>query len=157
MISIAVSAIKPDPQTLTFALEGKKIDIGPEAKIAGMCEVELTLYKFQNKIFIRGALKADLEMECARCLDVFRIKKALPVEWVAVPESNVKLAALVQGSENDPALITYSQDHLELTEAIQNAVFVSVPMKPLCGAECEGLCPMCGQKISNATCSCKRS
>jgi DUF177 domain-containing protein len=29
-------------------------------------------------------------------------------------------------------------------------------MKPLCRADCQGLCPVCGTNLNKGTCSCKR-
>jgi uncharacterized protein len=32
---------------------------------------------------------------------------------------------------------------------------LSLPMKPLCGDGCQGLCPVCGTNLNRGTCDCK--
>jgi uncharacterized protein len=34
--------------------------------------------------------------------------------------------------------------------------YLALPMKPLCRADCKGLCPMCGTNLNRGTCDCKR-
>jgi len=30
-------------------------------------------------------------------------------------------------------------------------------MKPLCGSDCNGLCPVCGKNLNRDTCECRRT
>ena len=34
--------------------------------------------------------------------------------------------------------------------------YLALPMKPLCGDDCKGLCPVCGTNLNRGTCDCKR-
>jgi uncharacterized protein len=58
--------------------------------------------------------------------------------------------------ENDPATIFYTGDILDLLPEIQGTLMLAVPMKPLCREDCPGLCPQCGQSLSEGLCACTR-
>ena len=34
--------------------------------------------------------------------------------------------------------------------------YLSLPMKPLCREDCQGLCPACGTNLNRGLCTCKR-
>lgn len=46
---------------------------------------------------------------------------------------------------------------LDLTEALRQYTIVAVPMKPLCKADCAGICPTCGTNLNESTCDCDKS
>jgi len=48
----------------------------------------------------------------------------------------------------------YSGDGIELADVAIEQVILSVPMKVICGAECRGLCPVCGTNRNLARCDC---
>jgi uncharacterized protein len=43
---------------------------------------------------------------------------------------------------------------LDLTEVVRQAIFLAIPMSPVCRADCAGLCPQCGQNLNEGQCHC---
>jgi uncharacterized protein len=39
---------------------------------------------------------------------------------------------------------------------MQEQFYLSLPMKPLCSEDCQGLCPVCGTNLNRDTCDCRR-
>jgi uncharacterized protein len=39
---------------------------------------------------------------------------------------------------------------------VREQFYLAAPMKPLCDAACQGLCPACGTNLNRGTCECRR-
>jgi uncharacterized protein len=44
--------------------------------------------------------------------------------------------------------------HLDLTEAVRQALVTQLPMRPLCRPDCAGLCARCGADLNEGPCGC---
>ncbi len=49
-----------------------------------------------------------------------------------------------------------SRDIVDLTPEIRESILLMIPQKPLCRADCRGLCPVCGIDRNKHTCNCAR-
>ena len=50
------------------------------------------------------------------------------------------------------------QNHtLDLSEAVRQYSSLGIPMKPVCGDDCAGLCPACGVNLNEGACVCGAS
>jgi uncharacterized protein len=47
-----------------------------------------------------------------------------------------------------------SDDIVDLTPEIRESILLEIPQKPLCRADCKGLCPVCGIDRNNQICNC---
>jgi uncharacterized protein len=57
--------------------------------------------------------------------------------------------------EDDDLSTAYYQDQvLDLGQLMLEQFYLVVPMKPLCGEDCKGLCPVCGTNFNTGTCQC---
>jgi uncharacterized protein len=45
--------------------------------------------------------------------------------------------------------------YVDLSDHVRSELLVIVPLKPLCGSGCKGLCPSCGANLNEAPCSCE--
>jgi len=50
----------------------------------------------------------------------------------------------------------YENDEIDLAQLMREQFYLSLPMKPLCRADCQGLCVVCGTNLNRAMCDCKR-
>jgi len=50
--------------------------------------------------------------------------------------------------------LTISEEILETDPILIEQLQLNVPMKPLCRADCRGLCPDCGADLNAGACSC---
>ncbi len=105
-----------------------------------------------SEILLRGHVAVEAVLECARCLDEFVIELESPIEVVCVIGSNPSDLAEIQGFIGVEA----AADYIDLTDEIRDLLLVLIPLKPLCRADCLGLCPKCGTNLNKGSCSCSR-
>src|SRR2546422_2014374 len=94
-------------------------------------------------ILIQGDLRAEVEVECGRCLD--RFVQAVPVH---LGEQYYATIDVVTGNalpEPPPDAYTIGHDfQIDVTPLVREHVLLELPLKPLCQEECAGICPTCG-------------
>ncbi len=57
--------------------------------------------------------------------------------------------------EADTGVSFYKNDTIDLGEIMRDEFYLALPMKPLCRADCKGLCPVCGVNRNRETCTCR--
>jgi uncharacterized protein len=73
---------------------------------------------------------------------------------VPVPEAPDETFDL---DERDLGLYLYDGDEIDLTDAVQEQLLLSLPMQPLCRKDCRGICPTCGADRNRQACSCRNA
>jgi len=105
-------------------------------------------------ILAEGKLHTEVEVACSRCLSLFRCPLALNVEEEYFPVIDVVSGASLP-LPGEPSCFAIDEHHiLDLTEAIRQYALLAMPMKPLCRANCAGLCPNCGHNLNQGPCGC---
>jgi len=115
------------------------------------CEVygEVSLMRTDRAILVKGALHTKAEVTCGRCLALFSCPLVLNIEDEYFPTIDVNTGASMFVPD-EPGCFTIDEQHvLDLTEAVRQYALLAVPMKPLCGDGCAGLCPDCGHNLSH--------
>jgi uncharacterized protein len=118
-----------------------------------------------DKVRLRGRLETRLETTCSRCLEVFEVPMAMPLDLLFLPASiaiggEIGKAASDEDdgeavADDDLGVSFYRDDVLDLVEIVQEQFYLALPMKPLCTPDCRGLCPVCGINRNRETCTCK--
>ncbi|GAA1665592.1 DUF177 domain-containing protein [Nonomuraea maheshkhaliensis] len=103
-------------------------------------ELDLRLEAVMEGVLVSGTAHSPLAGECARCLD--------PVS----SEIEVGLQELFfysdeDASEDDSLL---DGELFDLEPTFRDAVVLALPLSPVCGDDCQGLCPECGIKLAEA-------
>ena len=117
---------------------------------------EVTFSNAGRPIVARGSFTTSLELECARCLENFRLNVASPVE------EEVELAGSLVQSEAEEAEEPpvkelegiFVDNVLDITELLRQDILLAVPIKPICSETCKGLCPHCGKNLNQGPCEC---
>jgi uncharacterized protein len=105
-------------------------------------ELNLRLESVMEGVLVSGTARAPLAGECGRCLDPVEDSVEVELqELYAYPESTT-----VETTEDDetPRL---DGDLLDLEPLLRDAVVLALPMTPLCGPACPGLCAVCGERL----------
>ncbi|EPZ51580.1 YceD family protein [Alicyclobacillus acidoterrestris] len=95
-------------------------------------------------VLVEGTIDTNVHYVCSRCLTEFerplstRLSRAYAVDAGQAEED----IPLVEG------------ELLDLTPDIEESVFLSLDERPLCQADCQGLCAECGCNRNHETCSC---
>ncbi len=98
----------------------------------------LKLTRTNRSILAKAALDTKLELTCVRCLDIFSCPVEVDFEEEYFPVDNIYDD--FSPEYNESGTFTIDDDQiLDLTEAIRQYMFMSLPMKPLCSQDCIGL------------------
>lgn len=99
-------------------------------------------------LLVRGTVSTDLELACARCLTELRdVLEAEVVELYSDP------ATVEDRDDLDPGY-EIGDGTINLDTLLRDALVPAVPYRPLCEADCQGLCAQCGTNRNDADCAC---
>lgn len=104
-------------------------------KPRGPLEVKAKITKIADTVDINLSLKAEVLVECSRCLS----------EKEEVITKNFRLDFNIEKEQKD----------IDITEDIRQELMLGYPLKPLCSPSCKGLCPKCGKNLNEGPCGCK--
>ena len=152
IMQINVSQLLKEPIGSTRTCQVKEAtDVtGSEGTIQG--EVKLT--RTDRGILTAGTLHMEIKLFCSRCLGSFSCPITLNIEDEYLPTADIVSGTPLTLPE-ESASFTINEHHiLDLAEAIRQYTLVTVPMKPLCGENCAGLCPICGHNLNQGACDC---
>jgi len=115
-----------------------------------------------ESMLVQGEASGEFALSCARCLQPMRTRLVAPLEeryrrqGGRSPERGLQRGEPgdAEGEAEDDAH-TYHGDWLNLEEAVREALFLQVPMKPVCRPDCRGLCPQCGADLNQGDCGCR--
>ena len=123
---------------------------GKQYAIQGECN----LLRLHGSILVKCVLGTEVELACSRCLSRFRHPLKIKFEEEYIPTIDVLTGAPLPQPE-EASTFTIDEHHtLDLAEAVHQYAMLAVPMKPLCGKECSGLCPNCGKNLNEDKCDC---
>lgn len=147
---------------------------GDEARFDEPVKVTAELYNTGKGIMADVTLVAETELHCSRCLKPFRVplevrfqeefrQESTPAARLPKPETAAGKGRGRKGAapepeedeDEDEEFSPYSGDEIDLTQSIQENLFLSLPMKPLCKPDCPGLCPQCGADLNEGPCGCE--
>jgi uncharacterized protein len=105
-----------------------------------------------TEVFVRGRLAATMPLTCSRCVEAFpgRVDIELDVRLIPRPVA----ADSVELGADDLDVDFYENDQLDLGHLVENETTLALPMKPLCRADCRGLCAACGANRNVVACTC---
>lgn len=111
----------------------------------------------EHDVIVTGSVEGEVMMQCGRCLANFSAMIVGRTDMVLHPLSSIREAE--QGQLKSEALDTafYTDNLIDTDDILAEQLTLNLPMKPLCSADCKGICPHCGIDLSAGACSCKRT
>ena len=137
------------PETLTPDREAFSV-VAPVA-------LAFDIYKDKDQFRLVGRVETRLELPCSRCLEPFT--SPADAEFDLRYQPHVQKSAEGEREEieeDDLGTAFYENETIDLGQLMREQFYLSLPMKPLCRADCRGLCPVCGTNLNRETCGCKR-
>jgi uncharacterized protein len=118
---------------------------------------DLNITGNQRKALVRGKLKAGITARCHRCLQPFDldISRNFRVTYLE-PDAERFAREEVELRDSELEVSYMDGTYLPLHEMIREQIYLSLPMKFLCSADCKGLCPNCGANLNEVECDCDR-
>lgn len=109
-------------------------------------EIEVTLTRLDDYCQASGGARGAIRLECGRCLKEYRQELEAEINASFI----VKDEAAEEVSDDDVYL--YDGVTIDLYQAVREQLLLMMPIKPLCGEDCKGLCPKCGQDLNLKDC-----
>ena len=126
-------------------------DIG---SIVAPIHLEAQLRRVATEVTIAGRIATTLEMSCARCLKPYPEAFDDTFEIVYRPQSDAEAGNEIELDETALKVSYYEGESIKLAELLRDQLLLLVPVKPLCKADCAGLCPSCGKDLNEGACAC---
>ncbi len=125
-----------------------------EIRVSGHLEFKGRLNRLETDVIVRGNLNTTVDVVCGRCLENFQLPVSSPVEVEYRLRVERPQEEEIELIEEDADVYYYTQDRLNLEEALRDQILLAVPLKPLCLTDCKGLCPECGANLNQGACGC---
>lgn len=135
-------------------LRGPQGDEDPAATLVGGVRGVVHLRRKPVGVDIKGYFDAAVNMKCGRCLEDFRIdgRTDIDLSFIAVKYAPREEDVELSGEDLNVSFLT--GDELDLVEVIEEQLWLTLPMKPLCDEACRGLCRVCGKNLNIGECGC---
>lgn len=151
-MQINLSRLKLQPQgSEKFFLEGPGSQYILEelgGRFLDKIVVDLQVENTGGMFLARGTVQTVLSLPCSRCLVDFNLSVHTDIDMTIVAASQAD-----QLSEDEDAIVFHG-DIVDLNTPVHEAIFMSIPIVPLCKEDCRGLCPVCGMDKNQGDCSC---
>ena len=126
------------------------IDGAPQHLI-GHLRLDRTPRGVLARVRLRGRMYAD----CSRCLKPTSAAVELVIEEEFIPTLDINGGGRIEPTETETENYRVNARHiLDLTEAVRQYWAIALPMAPLCGEECRGLCAHCGADLNETAHEC---
>ena len=130
---------------------------GPEKKI-DRARGRVQVIRTHQGFVVRAGLDIQVELTCSRCLGQFEFQFKLEMEEESFPTVDFITGKTTAPPEEAEGVIHLDDQHvLDMQDVIRQYVLTEVPIKPLCGETCLGLCPNCGTNLNEEKCNCEES
>ncbi len=120
-------------------------DVDSRVPAGSEAVADVTLDAFDGGVAVTGKVSGTWEGECRRCLC------SLDGQLVADVREIFR-----RGGGEQEGTYAMAEDHVNLRELVLDALFVSLPLLPLCREDCRGICAVCGADLNVAACQCRQ-
>jgi len=132
-----------------------EVDRPDEAyRVVASVELEFDIHKDKARFRLVGRTATVLELPCSRCVEPFRMPVAAGFDLRYVPVEEMTTEDDREVRDDDLETSYYRDDEIDLAELMREQFYLALPMKPLCGDGCKGLCGQCGTNLNVETCAC---
>lgn len=129
-------------------------DGGRQYRVAGAVTLDLLVRKGGGDYRLSGRIEGELELDCSRCLEPFRLDAGTDVDLLYLPASENRGDGEVRIEEEDLTTAFFRDEQIDLRHLVREQFQLALPMKPLCRADCRGLCVVCGGNRNAVPCRC---
>ena len=105
-----------------------------------------TLLGAGDTVTVRGELRCEATMSCARCLSPVKVPLCVDVD----ERFSRRAAETADDEETRPI----EESCIDLTDCARELLVLELPMRVLCAEDCKGLCPVCGANRNEVSCTC---
>lgn len=100
---------------------------------------------------LRGDLRGELSVACARCLEPATVPVDAPMAVSFVEAGDGRAS---DPDDNQDDVVTFEHAVIDLSDPIRDEILLAVPMRAVCRPDCAGICPSCGRNRNVTPCDC---
>ncbi|MBI5375625.1 MAG: DUF177 domain-containing protein [Candidatus Schekmanbacteria bacterium] len=117
-------------------------------------ELDADVYMSGSIVVVTGSVVFSAELDCSRCLKRIcsKITSPFKVEYKRYELRNESSDVELESEELEVDYL--KEDFIDLQDLASQQIILSIPMKPLCSADCKGLCAVCGADRNENDCGC---
>jgi uncharacterized protein len=108
---------------------------------------DLRLEAVMEGVLLTGTASADLEGECARCLEAIEDDFTIDIQELYLYDDSRD--ASDPGDDEETDVRRTEGDLIDLEPVLRDAVVLALPFQPLCQDDCPGLCAECGARLAD--------
>ena len=128
---------------------------GNQFRIAAPVDLRIKIHKDKERFRLVGTVSTVLELTCSRCLEPFPMPVNASFDLRYLPHAENVAGSSEEVEDEDMSEAFYRDDVIDLGQLMEEQFYLALPMKPLCQADCKGLCSHCGTNLNVATCDCQ--
>lgn len=135
--------------------EQLEVQLPGGAELLGSAHIEATATFAGDAYHVAGRVRGRFRAVCDRCLLEFEapIDTEFDGDFMRAVSHRPVKPGEDGDEESDEGIRHFSGDQIHVTPLAREALLLAMPMKYLCRADCEGLCPKCGNPKSDG-CHC---
>jgi uncharacterized protein len=133
--------------------EPRTLDL-PQTEWVDPVRATLEVERSDERVTVRGHLKAAARLECVRCLRAFEYPVEAPLEVFAERIGTARRKADEVELDRDNYMRFHDGQSLDLGSDAREALLLEIPISPHCREDCKGLCPRCGADLNAGPCGC---
>jgi uncharacterized protein len=132
----------------------RRFGLDPEGDLL---EGRLELIRTPGGLLARFEGRVESNAACSRCLRPMRVQTPVRFEEVYAQQVDLITGRRLPPPEDPDSFLVSTDNVIDITEAVRQYSETAAELRPLCRADCPGLCPVCGTDLSTTVCSCDRN
>ena len=156
MLSLDLNKIRTAQERFEQVYAPGRLPAEEDFRLAAPVSLAFDIFKDQEQFRLVGRVQTTLELPCSRCLESFMLPVEQTFDLRYQPHARNTGEGEREIEEDDLTTAFYQNDEIDLEQLMREQFYLALPMKPLCGDHCKGLCPVCGANLNKTTCNCKR-
>ena len=157
MLLLNLKKIRTAQERFEHTYEPGAFKADPDAyRIVEPVRLAFDIFKDKQQFRLVGRVQTTLELPCSRCLEPFTLPVDQTFDLRYQPHAHNTGEGEREIEEDDLTTAFYEDDEIDLGQLMREQFYLALPMKPLCAADCKGLCPVCGTNLNRGSCDCKR-
>jgi uncharacterized protein len=130
-----------------------------ESYFPGALKFRVRAIRIKEIVEVEGRFDTKVRLTCSRCLEQFETTMGANFV-ITYNREQPEITTLSGGdgieiSAEEAGLIMYSGREIDLREALEEQVVMSIPIQPICAETCRGLCSRCGTDLNAGDCDCR--
>ncbi|HMF98305.1 MAG TPA: DUF177 domain-containing protein [Vicinamibacterales bacterium] len=157
MLALDLNKIRTAQERFERVYQPNRLPADDDLRIVAPVSLAFDIFKDKQQFRLVGEVKTTLELACSRCLEAFSMPVDQAFDLRYQPHAHNTGEGEREIEEDDLTTAFYENDEIDLGQLMREQFYLALPMKPLCTAACEGLCPVCGKNLNRESCQCRRT